>query len=238
MITRNEALDCLLLPAAGCRRAGGARAVGGHRRGRDRAAGRADCDVASTARDCAKHLRQAEQQYRAMTGGRGMERLLVGYRTQLSAARLGGARGGDATAPMAPTALWRARMQSIVECQRRLERRTACRAVAVEREQLEAARRSAATLQVDIATGLENEQPLRRAPAADRRHSRSASDQKAILDLQARIAAEQGMLQNEQTKLNVLYQTAQAEEWAREQRAREQAIADVGSLRRLPAMGL
>jgi len=66
----------------------------------------------------------------------------------------------------------------------------------------------------------------------------TADDQKAILDLQARIAAEQGMLQNEQTKLDVLYRTAQAEEWARTQRSREQAIADIGSLRRLPSMGL
>ena len=58
------------------------------------------------------------------------------------------------------------------------------------------------------------------------------------MDLQARIAAEQGMLANEQTKLQVLHQAAQAEEWARVQRAREQAIADIGSLRSLPAMGL
>ena len=43
------------------------------------------------------------------------------------------------------------------------------------------------------------------------------------------------MLQNEQTKLDVLYRTAQAEEWARVQRSREQAIADIGSLRRLPS---
>ncbi len=35
-----------------------------------------------------------------------------------------------------------------------------------------------------------------------------AADQKGILDLVARIAAEQGMLQNEQTKLNVLGQAA------------------------------
>ena len=46
------------------------------------------------------------------------------------------------------------------------------------------------------------------------------------------------MLQNEQTKLDVLYQAAQAEQWARSQREREQAIADIGSLRDLPAMGL
>ena len=34
----------------------------------------------------------------------------------------------------------------------------------------------------------------------------SATDQKGILDLQARIQAEQGMLQTDQTKLHVLYQ--------------------------------
>jgi type IV secretion system protein VirB5 len=65
-----------------------------------------------------------------------------------------------------------------------------------------------------------------------------ARDPKAIMDLQARISAEQGMLANEQTKLQVLHQAAQAEEWARVQRAREQAIADIGSLRSLPVMGL
>ena len=65
-----------------------------------------------------------------------------------------------------------------------------------------------------------------------------ASDQKAILDLQARIQAEQGMLQNEATKLGILYQTAQAEEWARKQRVREQAIASIGSLRDLPPLEL
>jgi type IV secretion system protein VirB5 len=38
----------------------------------------------------------------------------------------------------------------------------------------------------------------------------SASDQKGILDLQARISAELGMLQNEQTKLQVLAQAGDA----------------------------
>jgi type IV secretion system protein VirB5 len=65
-----------------------------------------------------------------------------------------------------------------------------------------------------------------------------ATDQKGILELAARIAAEEGMLQNEQTKLNVLGQAAQGGEWARRQRARERAVADIGSLRSLPAMGL
>ena len=65
-----------------------------------------------------------------------------------------------------------------------------------------------------------------------------ARDQKAILDLQARIAAEQGMLANDQSKLQTVYQVAQAQQWALQQRSREQAIGDIGSLRNLPRMGL
>jgi type IV secretion system protein VirB5 len=55
-----------------------------------------------------------------------------------------------------------------------------------------------------------------------------AGDQKAALDLHARIAAETGMLQNEQTKLQVLYQSLQAEQWANEQREREWAVSANG----------
>jgi type IV secretion system protein VirB5 len=66
----------------------------------------------------------------------------------------------------------------------------------------------------------------------------TAQDQKAILDLQARIGAETGMLQNEASKLQSLYRVTDAEERARVQRVRESAIADIGTLRALPAMGL
>jgi len=66
----------------------------------------------------------------------------------------------------------------------------------------------------------------------------TATDQKAILDLQARIGAETGMLQNETAKLQSLYRVTDAEERARVQRVKEMALADVGSLRALPAMGL
>src|SRR5439155_200887 len=54
-----------------------------------------------------------------------------------------------------------------------------------------------------------------------------AGDQKAILDLQARIAAEVGMLQNEQTKLQALYQSAEAQQWANAQRLGELTLAGV-----------
>ena len=57
----------------------------------------------------------------------------------------------------------------------------------------------------------------------------TAVDQKASLDLQARISAELGMLQNEQTKLQVLFQATQAQESALRQQARELVIAGQGS---------
>ncbi len=56
----------------------------------------------------------------------------------------------------------------------------------------------------------------------------SAADQKAALDLQARIGAEAGMLQNEQTKLQSLYQAAQAQQWVNAQQDREAVIAGHG----------
>jgi type IV secretion system protein VirB5 len=65
-----------------------------------------------------------------------------------------------------------------------------------------------------------------------------AQDQKAILDLEARISAENAMLANEASKLQILFQSQQSEEWARLQRQREKAIADIGSLRDLPDMDL
>lgn len=56
----------------------------------------------------------------------------------------------------------------------------------------------------------------------------SAADQKGILDLQARISAELGMLQNEQTKLQILYQSTQAQESSMRQQAWEQVIDGQG----------
>jgi len=66
----------------------------------------------------------------------------------------------------------------------------------------------------------------------------TATDQKGALDLQARIAAEQAMLQNEQTKVQTLNQALQADERARQQRTQELSISNLGSLRNLPPIGL
>ena len=64
----------------------------------------------------------------------------------------------------------------------------------------------------------------------------TAQDPKAIQDLQARIQAEQNMLTNEQTKLQSLYHMAQAEEAAQQQRLRERATTDVGTVKAMSAV--
>jgi len=57
----------------------------------------------------------------------------------------------------------------------------------------------------------------------------SATDQKGVLDLQARINVELGMLQNEQAKLQALSQAFDAQEAVLRQQQREQAIAAQGN---------
>lgn len=182
-------------------------------------------------------LRQAEQQYRATTGGRGMERLLSDTDrnylpsdwAQLEAAM----RRADGTY----RALG-AQLQSVLNDNALLSEERVAALSPMEREQLEAARRSAAMFQATSRRALETTSGRFDALQQLVDAIPGAQDQKAILDLQARIAAEQAMLANEQTKLNVLHQVAQAEELARKQRIREQALTDIGSLRRLPPMGL
>ena len=56
----------------------------------------------------------------------------------------------------------------------------------------------------------------------------AAPDQKAILELQARISAEQGMLQNEHNKLQDLYQAALADQLANAERVHELSVVGQG----------
>jgi type IV secretion system protein VirB5 len=188
----------------------------------------------STAKD---QLTQAHDQFDSMTGARGMDGLLSGVtRNYLPAnwSQLEGALRGAAGAYGALNAS----LNAMIEANAVLTSADVARLSPTERAHLEAARRSAALLQATsreaLATTSQRFASIQSLISA----ISGAHDQKAILDLQARIAAEQGMLQNEQTKLDTLYQVAQAEQWAREQRAREQAIADIGSFRDLPPLGL
>jgi type IV secretion system protein VirB5 len=107
-----------------------------------------------------------------------------------------------------------------------------------EQAELQAQRSSVALLQTTTRTALQN--------ASDRFASLQqlisaigqATDQKGALDLETRIAAEEAMLQDEQSKLQILFQVAQSQQWAQAQQSREQSIIDQGSLEQLPAMGL
>jgi type IV secretion system protein VirB5 len=182
-------------------------------------------------------LRQAEQQYRAMTGGRGMDRLLSGTDRNYLPANWAQLEAAMQRADGTYRALG-ARLQELLSDNALLSDERMAALSPMEREQLEAARRSAALFQATSRQALETTSGRFQALQQLVDAIPGAQDQKAILDLQARIAAEQAMLANEQTKLNVLHQLAQAEELARKQRLREQALADIGSLRRLPPMGL
>ena len=183
------------------------------------------------------HLAQARQQYTALTGGRGMERLLSGtQRNYLPSdwATLTGAMQGASGAYGG----FGASAQGILTANAVLAGPTLARMSASERAHLDGARRSPALLQAVTHQALATtsnrfaslQQLINAIP--------SAGDPKAVFDLQARVAAEQGMLTNEGSKLQVLYQATQAEAWAQHQRRDEQAIADIGSLRVLPPMGL
>lgn len=57
----------------------------------------------------------------------------------------------------------------------------------------------------------------------------STTDQKSVLELQATIAAEQGLLLGEQTKLQILNRAVQAQQTATRERERELVIAGEGS---------
>jgi type IV secretion system protein VirB5 len=182
-------------------------------------------------------LRQAEQQYRATTGGRGMERLLSGTNRNYLPANWAQLEATMRSADRTYTVLG-SRLQAILNDNALLSAARVGALSPLERQQLDAARRSAALFQATSRQALETASGRFQALQQLIDAIPSAQDEKGILDLQARIAAEQAMLANEQTKLNVLHQVAQAEEMARNQRIREQAIADIGSLRRLPPMGL
>ena len=182
-------------------------------------------------------LAQAQSEYAAITGNRGMQLLLSGTNrnylptnwTQLSQVMGGSSASYPALA---------GEVSALVAANAVLTPTQVASLSPTQQAQLTAARQSPALLQATARTALAN--------SSDRFTSLQqlisaiggATDQKASLDLNARIAAEEAMLHNEQTKLQVLSQVAQSQEWARAQRVREQAIVDQGSLRQLPAMGL
>ena len=178
-----------------------------------------------TARD---HLAQAQAQFQSTTGRRGMEQLLSGTaRNYLPADWLEVERALQGTSGAYPTLA--GDLRAAISANALLSAQRVASLSAVGTQQIRSGRQSAAMLQAIAREAL--------AATSSRFASIQqlidaiprAGDQKAILDLQARIAAEAGMLENEQTKLQVLYQSAEAQRWVDEQRARERAIAGHGA---------
>jgi len=182
-------------------------------------------------------LRQAEDAYESTTGRRGMERLLEGtVRNYLPEdwQELERAIQGTAAAHSALAQ----EIRRILEQNAILSEGALAAFAPQDRSEIDAARNSAAMLQAISEQSLSNTSA--RFSALDEliRAIGRADDPKAIAELQARIGAEQGMLQNEANKLFVLQQSAHAQELARRQRERERAIAGVGRLRDRPSLGL
>lgn len=172
-------------------------------------------------------LAQAQTAYRSTVGDRGMEQLLAGTVRNYLPPNWSGLQGalqsanggypaltGDFNASMSANAV--------------LSTQQLAGLSPGANQQLQSGRQSVALLQAlsrqALATTSSRFTSLQQLIDAIAR----AGDQKSALDLHARIGAENGMLQNEQIKLQVLYQSAQAERWANEQRTREQVVAGHG----------
>jgi type IV secretion system protein VirB5 len=172
-------------------------------------------------------LTQAQAEYQAITGARSMEQLLSGtarnYLPADWAALQSTLQGSGGAYPALAADLSRAlKAESVLSAGQLAALSPAASA------QLQAERQSAALLQSLTHQALANSSSRFAALQQLIDAIGRAGDQKAILDLQARIAAETSMLQNEHTKLQVLYQGAQADQWANAQRLRELAIAGHG----------
>lgn len=182
-------------------------------------------------------LTQEEAQYRAITGDRGMENLLSGQNRNYLPTDWNSLLASAIPSTTGYPALT-SNVQSNLTANAVLTPSQVAALPSIDQVQLSADRQNMAlveaTVQQALAATSARFNSLQQLIAA----IGTAPDAKASLDLQARVAAEQAMVQNDQTKLQILYQAAQVQESIQAQRSQEQAIGDIGSLRALPAMGL
>ncbi|HME41215.1 MAG TPA: type IV secretion system protein [Steroidobacteraceae bacterium] len=174
-------------------------------------------------------LQSAQQALQSMTGGRGMTGLLAGTIrnylpanwTQLTNALQGSGAGGYAGLA--------ADMQSMITANAVLSPQRLAALAPADQQQIQASRQWSAMQQALTHEALANASGRFASVQSLISAISTAADQKAILDLQARISAELGMLQNEQTKNQVLFQATQAQESAIRQQALERAIEGQGN---------
>lgn len=175
-------------------------------------------------------LMQAQAEFQSMTGSRGMQSLLSGtVRNYLPPdwatlqGALPGAGGAAAGYPALVADLTRAIQANSVLTAQQL---TALPPAAGQT--LQAGRQSSALLQSLSHEALANSSQRFAALQQLIDAIGTATDQKSILELEARIAAEGGMLQNERTKLDGLYQGTEADQRVNAQRTRELIVAGHG----------
>jgi type IV secretion system protein VirB5 len=172
-------------------------------------------------------LAQAKQTLATMTGGRGMELLLNGTSrnylptswSQLTSVMQGGSGG---------FAILSNSVRSAVNANAVLSPQQLSTLSAADRQMIGAERQSSALQQALAGQALANASSRFAALQTLIGAISSASDQKGILDLQARISAEVAMLQNEQSKLLILNQATMAQQAVNHQQEVEQVIADQG----------
>ncbi len=171
-------------------------------------------------------LLQARQALQSMTGDRGMELLLAGTpRNYLPANWTQLASASQGAGPYSALAL---DVRSAIGANAVLSPAQLSALSQTDQQQVIAARQAVALRQALAEEALANASGRFAAIQSLIAAISTAGDQKAILDLQTRISAELGMLQNEQTKLQVLAQSSQAQDSVNAQRERELVIVGQG----------
>jgi type IV secretion system protein VirB5 len=176
-------------------------------------------------------LDQLQRTYAAATGPRGMENLLAGgarnYLPPDWNQMIGVLNNNSVSYSDLAT-----QARAVMDANAILSRTQLSQLSPEQRQIVEQGRRSVALMQVTSRVAYQN--TSQRFAAIQRLINAigRAADGKAIQDLQGRIAAEQAMLQNEQTKLQVLSQAAHAEQWAQQQRVREESLNAVGNYKK------
>jgi len=172
-------------------------------------------------------LDQLQQTYAATTGTRGMQNLLAGSPRNYLPTDWNQVMGVRDNASSTYGGLG-AEVQGAVNANAVLSSRELSALSPSQQQTLAQDRRSAALQQVVSRTAYQNASQRFAALQQLITAIGAARDTKAIQDLQGRIAAEQAMLQNEQTKLQVLHQAMQADQQAQRQRVREESLNAVG----------
>jgi type IV secretion system protein VirB5 len=176
-----------------------------------------------------QQLSQLQQTHQALTGGRGMQALLATTYQQRNYlpqdyVELMNTVNGTSQAYAGLTA----QLQQAITANAVLSNTQLAALTPEMRQLIENGRKSAALVSTLSRTAYQNTSQRFGALQQLVTAIGNTGDLKAIQELQGRINAEQAMLTNEQTKLQMLFRVSEAEEAALRQRAREQVLVGHG----------